>query len=369
MTPSKKADYIKTSHLCGAFFIIPKTFTNNCEPFFRFFSLIIRKQNYRRSYYEHKKVIISTYGIGNGSHSAGRLSRRHNACEHSRSGGWTQVYIPGTNKEKTGYIRTNGMHYYMDLNLTPINQNGYTGGARLPLGCEETSLASVLRNQFGFNVTKNQLVDHFMPMQALSWNGSRYTISVDPNYCFWGSTYHSREPDGNGYGVYAPVIAQSAYKYLRSQGQEKNYQIDLHTDYYTGSNTNKLKFDPKKLDLGSTNITGGLTASQIRTELDMGHNVIIWYNVSSPYVSKTVSLRKGGRYTAPGSGTYSFKWVAHQHTAVITGYDNALKRFKVANVYNSNTLNPVGTTYYISYSSFDSSYGSLGRQSVVVYKK
>lgn len=286
------------------------------------------------------------------------------------SKGWTKVYIPGTDKKQTGYIRTNNMHYYANLGLTAINQNSYAGGTIAPLGCEETSLASVLKNQYGFNVTKNILIDKYMPKASFKWSNGRYQISVDPNYAFWGSPYHYREPDGNGYGVYAPVIAQSAYKYLRDQKQQDNYQIELHTDYYTGNNPNGVKFDPSKLTLGNTNITGGLDLNGIKAELEKGHNVIVWYNVASyPYVSKTQALKKGKKYTNPGNGTYKFDWYAHQHTAVITGYDNAKSRFIISNVWNSNSSNYTGTTTYINYNTFMSGYNKLGRQSVVVYKK
>lgn len=288
----------------------------------------------------------------------------------SPSNGWTKVYIPGTDKKQTGYIRTNNMYYYANLSLTAINQNSYAGGTIAPLGCEETSLASVLKNQYGFNVTKNILIDKYMPMASFKWSDGRYQISVDPNYAFLGSPYHYREPDGNGYGVYAPVIAQSAYKYLRDQNQQDNYQIELHTDYYTGNNPNGIKFDPSKLTLGNTNITGGLDLNGIKAELEKGHNVIVWYNVASyPYVSKTQVLKKGTAYTNSGTGTYKFDWYAHQHTAVITGYDNANKRFIISNVWNNNSSSYTGTTTYINYNTFMNGYTKLGRQSVVVYKK
>ncbi|MBR1751002.1 MAG: C39 family peptidase [Ruminococcus sp.] len=285
------------------------------------------------------------------------------------SNGWMTVY---TNAEKTkiGYVPESCFAYYVNLKLIPINQNSYAGGKIAPLGCEETSLASVLKNQYKFKVTKNQLIDKYMPKKSFYWNGRRYVIDVDPNYCFWGSPYHSSEPDGNGYGVYAPVIAQIAYKYLKAKGKLDDYNIELHTDYYTGNNPNKLKFDPTMLKLGDTKITEGLSKRGIMDELEKGHNVIVWYNVaSSPYVSSTQTLKKGGKYTKPGKGSYTFKWYAHQHTAVITGYDDATDQFIIANVWNNNSSSGTGVYTYIKYDHFMSGYTTLGRQSVVVYRK
>lgn len=278
--------------------------------------------------------------------------------------GWTAVYVPGTNNTQVGYIQMAGMYDYTNLGLKAINQDGWLGGNPAVLGCEETSLASVLSGQFDIDVSKNTLIDYYMPEVAFS---SGY-LNVDPNYAFWGSPYHMEST--GGYGVYAPVIAQSANQYLRYIGVRDQYEISLNTDYYTGNNKNGTTFDPSKLDLGDTKISGGLDIDGLKAELEKGHNIIMWYSEVEPYAQNSMTLTKGDTYTNPGSGTYNFTWYGRQHTAVLTGYDNAAGCFIVANVedYN-NPGNNFGPTNYVNYDFFMNGYNALGRQTVIISKK
>ena len=286
------------------------------------------------------------------------------------SNGWAEVYIPGTNKTQTGFIRTDNMYYYQNLGLTVINQNSYAGGAVAPLGCEETSLASILKYQYGFNVTKNELINYYMTARSFYWGGYGWAIDVDPNYAFWGSPYHGSEPDGYGYGVYAPAIAQSANVYLRNKKAVNGYDISLNTDYYTGNNHNGVKFDPSKLDLGNTKLAGGLSKEGLIAELEKGHNLIVWFDSGyGPYITTRQVLRKGTKYTNSGSGTYVFEWYGHQHTAVLTGYDDSTGQFIISNVWNNNRYSYTGVTTRMSYSSFMNGYTKMGRQSIVISRK
>ncbi|SFD03849.1 dockerin type I domain-containing protein [Ruminococcus albus] len=283
--------------------------------------------------------------------------------------GWTKVFLPNTNGTQIGYVPTsciNGSSNskgYVNHDLTVINQDGYLGGNPAVLGCEETALASVLNYQFNINVSKNTLINYYMPEQAFS-NG---TINVDPNYCFWGSPYHM---EGSvGYGCYAPLIAQSANQYLKAIGVRGNYNISLNTDYYTGNNVNNLKFDPTKLDLGDTKVSGGLDLNGLKKELDKGNNPIIWYSEVDPYAVCTQTLTAGQEYTNPGSGTYKFTWFGRQHTVVLMGYDDANKCFIIGNVENFDRTSFYGLTQTISYDKFMDSYNTLGRQTVIISKK
>jgi hypothetical protein len=279
------------------------------------------------------------------------------------SNGWTKVFIPGTNGNTIGYVPTSCVKGYANSDLTVINQDGYLGGNPAVLGCEETALASVLNYQFGINVSKNTLIDYYMPEQAFSGG----TINVDPNYCFWGSPYHM---EGSvGYGCYAPLVAQSANQFLKNKGVRGNYNIALNTDYYTGNNVNNLKFDPSNLDLGDTTISGGLDLDGLKNELDKGNNPIIWYSEIEPYAVCTQTLTAGQTYTNPGSGTYKFTWYGRQHTVVLTGYDDANNCFIIGNVENFNRTSDFGVTNTVSYDFFMSSYTTLGRQTVVLSKK
>ena len=282
--------------------------------------------------------------------------------------GWTKVFLP-SNGSQIGYVPTSCINgssnsaSYVNHDLSVINQDGYLGGNPAVLGCEETALASVLNYQFGINVSKNTLINYYMPEQAFS-NG---TINVDPNYCFWGSPYHM---EGSvGYGCYAPLIAQSANQYLKAIGVRGNYNIALNTDYYTGNNVNNLKFDPTKLDLGDTKVSGGLDLSGLKKELDKGNNPIIWYSEVDPYAVCTQTLTAGQQYTNPGSGTYKFTWYGRQHTVVLMGYDDANKCFIIGNVENFDRTSYYGLTQTISYDKFMDSYNTLGRQTVIISKK
>ncbi|EGC03432.1 dockerin type I domain-containing protein [Ruminococcus albus] len=276
--------------------------------------------------------------------------------------GWVTVFIPGSGGQK-GYVPMANLAKYANSLIGVINQDGWLGGDPAVLGCEETSLASVLRNQFGIDVSKNTLLNYYMPEQAFS-NG---TINVDPNYCFWGSPYHM---EGSvGYGVYAPVIAQSAHQYLKYIGQRDDFSIRLNTDYYTGNNVNKLKFDPSKLDLGDTKISGGLDLNGLKAELDRGANPIVWYSEVNTYPVCTQVVNAGGKLTNPGTGTYNFTWYGRQHTAVLMGYDDSTGKFIIGNVENFDSSSYFGVTDYVDYDFFMSTYTTLGRQSVVLYKK
>ena len=277
--------------------------------------------------------------------------------------GWTKVFVPDSNGTKTGYVPTANFGAYYDTGIQAINQDGWLGGQPAVLGCEETSLATVLNKQFGISVSKNDLINYYMPEQAFN-NG---TINVDPNYCFWGSPYHM---EGSvGYGCYAPLIAQSANQYLKNAGVRNNYNIALYTDYTTGDNKNSLKFDPKKLDLGDAAVAGGLDINGLKNELDKGNNPIIWYSEIEPYAVCTQTLTAGGQYTNPGTGTYNFTWYGRQHTVVLRGYDDATGQFILANVENFNASSDVGVVSYEGYDFFMRSYGTLGRQTVVITKK
>ncbi|WP_295128333.1 dockerin type I domain-containing protein [Ruminococcus sp.] len=276
-------------------------------------------------------------------------------------GGWTRVFVPGGGGTLRGYVPTANFGNYSDSGLMVINQDGWLGGSPAVLGCEETSLASVMNYQFGINVSKNTLIDYYMPEKAFV-NG---TIDVDPNYCFWGSPY--RMEGSVGYGCYAPVVAQSANQYMKYIGVRDNYTINLYTDYYTGENVNKTKFDPSKLDLGNTQISGGLDLDGLKAELDKGLNPIIWYSEIEPYAVCTQTLKEGGQYTNPGSGTYNFVWYGRQHTTVLVGYDDTTDQFILANVENFDGSNN-GVVERVSYDFFMKTYNALGRQAVVLSK-
>lgn len=264
--------------------------------------------------------------------------------------GWIDIKIPGTNSTH-GWIKYSDVKPYNNLNVNCINQNGYAGGHPMPMGCEATSLATVL-NYIGFSTNKNYISDRYVPSGPLG--------SVDPNYAFTGSPYSYA-----GLGVYAPVIAQAANNFISDRHVRDNYVIELNTDYITGNNINNEKISPSKLSLGNTKLSGGLTSNQIKHEIDEGHPVIVWMatNGKGMYIKNTWTLYKGSKYTQPGGGSYRFIWYAPQHCLVITGYDDVKGQFIFGDVLTG------AQNRRFSYGTFESSYKILGRQSVVIYKK
>lgn len=77
----------------------------------------------------------------------------------------------------------------------------------LPTGCEITSLTMVL-NHYKYNVDKGSLSDKYLNKGEVG--------KVDPRKQFEGDPR-----DGNSYGCYAPVIVDTANKYLSEYGSKK----------------------------------------------------------------------------------------------------------------------------------------------------
>ena len=258
---------------------------------------------------------------------------------------WYKVYIPGSNKQRFGYVPASQVAGYVDLNFGPINQLGWEGGAPMPTGCETTALATLLNRHLGFtSCTKNLLADKYLTTVNY-WVG-------DPNYASWGSPY-----DDNAYGVMAPALAETANRYLKAVGVRDQYQIDVHTD-------NNANMSWYKLDTGSINHTAGLDLEGLKKELEKGHAVQIWWITrgEDPSSYATFTIQRGQRYSHDGTGTYSFTWVGTQHGSVISGYDETTGEFIIADV-------GWGFTVRHSMSHFMKIYGAQGRQSIVIYKK
>ena len=263
----------------------------------------------------------------------------------SYTSSWYKVYIPGSNKQRFGYIPASQVGGYVDLNFGPINQLGWEGGAPMPTGCETTALATLLNRHLGFtSCTKNLLADKFLTIVNY-WVG-------DPNYASWGSPY-----DDNAYGVMAPALAETANRYLKSVGVRDQYQIDVHTD-------NDANMSWHKLDTGSINHSAGLDLEGLKKELEKGHAVQIWWITrgADPSSYTTFTIQRGQRYSHDGTGTYSFTWVGTQHGSVISGYDETTGEFIIADV-------GWGFTVRHSMTHFMKIYGAQGRQSIVIYKK
>lgn len=90
--------------------------------------------------------------------------------------------------------------------FSPLFQN-----PELPAGCEVTALASVL-NFYGYPVGKTDLADHFLARDDSVEVRDGKTHRANPFRVFVG------DPRANQFGCFAPVIADTARKYLDSVG-------------------------------------------------------------------------------------------------------------------------------------------------------
>ena len=259
--------------------------------------------------------------------------------------GWYKVYVPGTAKAKVGYVRGGQIAAYANLGIKAINQNGWEGGSPMVMGCESAALATVLQNQHGISCSKNDIANNYTHWVSHG--------AGDPNYAFFGSPYVYTGNDG----IYAPAIAQAANWFLSDKKVRNNYQIDIHTDFNSTVNW-------RNLSVGSVNRTSGLDLAGIKRELNKGHALIVWFTTynASPRTGGYYTIKAGGKYSNAGSGSYTFRWVAPQHCAVITGFDDLTQRITIADVINGSTV-----TY--PYSTFMNGYNALGRQTVVIDKK
>ena len=259
--------------------------------------------------------------------------------------GWYKVYVPGTAKAQVGYVRGGQIAAYANLGIKAINQNGWEGGSPMVMGCESAALATVLQNQHGISCSKNDIANNYTHWVSHG--------AGDPNYAFFGSPYVYTGNDG----IYAPAIAQAANWYLSDKKVRNNYQIDIHTDFNSTVNW-------KNLSVGSVNRTSGLDLAGIKRELNKGHSLIVWFTTynANPRTGGYYTIKAGGKYSNAGSGSYNFRWVAPQHCAVITGFDDLTQRITIADVIN-------GSTVSYPYSTFMNGYNALGRQTVVIDKK
>jgi uncharacterized protein YvpB len=176
----------------------------------------------------------------------------------------------------------------------------------LPTGCEVTALATVLK-YLGFGVDKVTLVENYLPMGEIG--------ETNPNDAFIGTPYEE-----SSYGCYAPVIVETANKYLKDE----------------------------KSELEAENITGREFAS-LYNEIEEGNPVIVW---TTMYLKPSY---EGTTWTIDGD---KFTWTAREHCMVLTGYDEDMGVVYVADPLTGNT----------SYDSalFEERYQEMGSQAVVV---
>jgi uncharacterized protein YvpB len=184
----------------------------------------------------------------------------------------------------------------------------------LPSGCEITSAAIVL-NYHGCKISKTELASYFQIGGMPRLTGG-IKVGPDPWKVFAG------DPQGSGYGCFAPVVTQAVTRYLSAAGRQ----------------------------LKAVNLSGTKAAALIPF-INAGIPVIVWATISmkEPY--------RGDGWILEGTGK-DFRWPAREHCLVLIGYSGS-------DLLLSDPLDPQGTVLY-SFSLFEKRYRQLHCQAVVV---
>lgn len=251
----------------------------------------------------------------------GKVSKNQIVISYGRVGNYYKVKL----NNKFGYIHKKYVTLYSDakvLALSNINQFSSQGGKALPMGCEVTSLAVVLKYLGFTSVTKNMLADKYQPRGKVG--------STDPNVAFVGTPYSSKP-----YGCYAPVIVKTANNYFEAIGND-NYQVN--------------------------NLTG-MDIEDIYKEIDKGNPLIMWITCGKPYKQESWTFNYNTSTTKEGTGTYEFTWYGLQHCVAVAGYNKEKNTLILADVGKSGEL----TEYDISY--LKAGYNALGKQIVSITRK
>ena len=255
------------------------------------------------------------------SKSVGTIYKNQIVLSYGMEGNYYKIKV----NSKFGYIHKDNVSKYKDakvIAVSNINQFSYQGGAPLPMGCEVTSLAVVLR-YLGFSkVTKNLLADNYQPMGAVG--------KTDPNVAFVGTPYSSRP-----YGCYAPVIVKTANNYFKDIGND-DYQVN--------------------------NLTG-MDIEDLYKEIDKGNPLVMWITYGKPYKQESWTLKYGTKTTKEGEGKYKFTWYGLQHCVALAGYNKKKGTLIIADVGEAGELRE----YSISY--LKPGYDILGKQVVSITKK
>lgn len=175
----------------------------------------------------------------------------------------------------------------------------------LPTGCEITALTTVL-NYLGYNVDKLTMADYYLDKGKMG--------EVSPYKAFVGNPR-----DEDSCGAFAPVLVNSATKYLKSQRSYMNvYNI-------TGAEYNEL------LDY-----------------VDDGHPVLVWETMymKEPYESCTWNI-----------DGENIMWLSREHAMVLIGYTQSTYIM----------ADPLRGICEYDKELVETRYKSMGKQAIVIY--
>lgn len=189
------------------------------------------------------------------------------------------------------------------IQLTPLNQY-----PELPTGCEITSLTMVL-NYFGFDADKCDLADNYLDKGPVGEVHFEKAFEGDPR-------------DESSFGCYAPVIVNTANRYLNSKNSA-----------YVAEN------------LTGTELKDLFNYINIRTP------VIVWGTLDCAEGHYSVTWNVDGE---------DITWYTPEHCMVLVGYSNEKSLVYVAD--------PVhGDIRPYDMETFNDRYNSLKKQAVIIH--
>lgn len=249
----------------------------------------------------------------------------------------------------------------------------------LPTGCEITSLTMVL-NYLGFGITKTELVDGYLTCKEPG--------TATFKEAFIGSPY-----DSSSYGCFAPVIIDTANKYLNSNnsgrivknltGSDFDFllkevasnhpviiwtsinQVDVYEDYaftipeenieITEDNTvnNEMEYNSENIKINDENYASGSVGDG--TILDDQSEYVFDDSQKNLNANETMekNLEQG---SINGKDVY---WIVNEHCVVLMGYD----------IVNNNVIvaDPLEGEVVYDMTRFKKLYQDLYKQAVIIY--
>lgn len=189
---------------------------------------------------------------------------------------------------------------YKKLDVKCVLQN-----PELPTGCEITALTIVL-NYLGYDVDKLTLADNFLDKGRVG--------ETSPYKAFVGNPR-----DEDACGAFAPVIVNSAKRYLYSENSDMNVYNVTGADY-----------------------------SELVDYVDNGHPVLVWETMwmAKPHIA--------AEWNVDGE---TIVWKSHEHAMVLIGY--------TADTYIM--ADPLRGIYEYDKEVVEERYKDMGRQAIVIY--
>lgn len=223
----------------------------------------------------------------------------------------------------------------------------------LPTGSEVTSLAMVL-NYLGFDADKQVLAKSFLPCAERG----EATFSQ----AFIGSPFES-----DGMGCFAPVIAETAQRYLSSQGSGRTVKV-LNADSFddvllrVASGHPVIVWVNSNLELRQEEYcftvysTGGIPAMSTTSPVQTSTIVL---GTTAPVTSAAETTTVTSAAINANEAKQDVYWISNATCVVLTGYDTEND--------NVTVIDPAQGEVTYDMGMFKTSYNALYKQAVIIY--